>query len=283
MNEREHLRARSASAAGRTGEVLDRPGVQVEIERVSYDFSTRSFAPVRALHDVNLSVAAGEFVAFVGPSGCGKSTLLHLIAGLLQPTAGTIRFNGAVVSSVNTAVGYLTQFNTLLPWRTVAGNLRLPLELRRVPRSDHQALVDRYVHLVGLDGFAGHYLSQLSGGMRQRVGLARTLIYGADTLLLDEPFAALDAQLRLEMQSELLRVWEAERKTVVFVTHDLPEAITLADRVVLFSARPGRVKAEYRVDLPRPRSATTLRFDPTFVALEAELWRQLDRTPEVTI
>jgi NitT/TauT family transport system ATP-binding protein len=256
---------------------------QIEVEHVTCDFNTKSFAPVRALEDASLSVGAGEFVAFVGPSGCGKSTLLHMIAGLLRPSAGSIRFKGQPVAGVNTSVGYLTQFNTLLPWRTVAGNLRLPLELRRVPRSQHQELVDRYVRLVSLDGFANHYLSQLSGGMRQRASLARTLIYGADTLLMDEPFAALDALLRLEMQSELLRVWELERKTVVFVTHDLPEAITLADRVILFSGRPGHVKAEYTIDLPRPRSATTIRFDPAFVKLEAELWQQLDRTPGVTI
>lgn len=279
VDARRKVRARLAPSQ----DVLDRPRLQIEAHRVSRDFIAPSRARIRALDDVSLSIGVGEFVAFVGPSGCGKSTLLHLIAGLLEPTAGAIRFNGALVAGVNTEVGYLTQFNTLLPWRTVEGNLRLPLELRKIPRREHAALVDRYVQLVGLSGFGQHYPSQLSGGMRQRASLARMLIYGADTLLMDEPFAALDAQLRLEMQSELLRLWDTERKTVVFVTHDLGEAITLADRIVLFSSRPGRVKAEYRVDLARPRSATTLRFDPVFVALEAEIWRQLDAKPLVAL
>lgn len=231
---------------------------------------------VLALDDVSLSVVPREFVALVGPSGCGKSTVLNLIAGLEPPTSGEVHYNEEPLADVNTRVGYMTQKDTLLPWRTVLGNVGIALELksRRTPRPTRD-LIRRYIRLVGLEGFEHHHPSHLSGGMRRRALLARTLIYEPETLLMDEPFGALDAQLKLVMQAELLRIWGETRNTILFVTHDLGEAIALADRVVIFSGRPGRVKAIQDVDLPRPRDVFTVRFSARYAEIYERLWKTL--------
>jgi NitT/TauT family transport system ATP-binding protein len=218
-----------------------------------------------------------EFVALVGPSGCGKSTILNMIAGLLRPTEGQLSYDDQPVNDLNLRVGYMTQKDTLLPWRTVKDNIGAPLELaaHRTSKSDRAGKIDQMIELVGLKGFEKHYPGELSGGMRRRVALARMLIYDPETLLMDEPFGALDAQLKLVMHDEIQRIVGIGQKTVLFVTHDLGEAIALADRVVVFSSRPGRIKMVRSIDLPRPRDVFRIRFAPRFTELHEELWDQL--------
>jgi NitT/TauT family transport system ATP-binding protein len=230
--------------------------------------------PFQALADADFEVRAGEFLSVVGPSGCGKSTLLNLTAGLMKPSSGTVLYRGAPVEKVNTRVGYVTQAETLLPWRTVRQNVQIPLEIRKPsPKgAAREEVVTRIIEMVGLGGFENHYPSELSGGMRKRVILARTLIYEPETLLMDEPFGALDAQLKIVLHEELLRLWSATKMTIVFVTHDLAEAVTLSDRVVVVSARPGRMRAIQEIDLPRPRDVFEVRFDERFRDLHQNLW-----------
>jgi NitT/TauT family transport system ATP-binding protein len=232
-----------------------------------------------ALDRVDLDVATGEFVAFVGPSGCGKSTLLNMIAGILPASEGSILHDGEPVAGVNRRVGYMTQQDGTLPWRTVADNVALPLRFRRVPSAERAERVRAQLAAVGLTGFERSFPAELSGGMRKRVALAQLLVYRPGTLLMDEPFGALDAQLKLLMQEELLRIWTEGRQTVVFVTHDLAEAVTVASRVVVFSGRPGRIKAVEQVPLPYPRDVFRVRFRPEFERTYQRLWDAL--APEI--
>src|SRR5215472_4264754 len=250
--------------------------VMIRLAGAGKRFVTRD-RDVEALQPIDLTVRAHEFVALVGPSGCGKSTILNLIAGLLPPSSGTVSYDGAPVSAPNRQVGYMTQKDTLLPWRSAADNVRIALELkcRGVPRAEADARVAQMIALVGLTGFERHYPAELSGGMRKRVALARTLIYEPETLLMDEPFGALDAQLKLLMLDQLQELTRQRRMTVVFVTHDLGEAITLADRVVMFSARPGRIRTIRNAALPRPRDVFRIRFAEDFSHLHEALWDEL--------
>ncbi len=247
----------------------------IEYRDIGRRFVTRAGA-VTACEQVNLTVRQGEFLAVVGPSGCGKSTLLNMAAGLLAPTWGQVFYRGAPVSGPNTDVGYLTQRDTLLPWRTVEDNVAIALELRGEGREARRRVAHGWLQRMGLSGFEKSYPAQLSGGMRRRACLARTLAYEPETILMDEPFGALDAQLRLVMHDELLKLWTGIGKTVVFVTHDLAEALTLADRVAVFSPRPGRIRAIEIVDLPRPRDVFRVRFDPHFGELHDRLWSYLE-------
>jgi NitT/TauT family transport system ATP-binding protein len=228
-----------------------------------------------ALHDVTLAIRPQRFVALVGPSGCGKSTALGLIAGLEGTSAGSVRVRGRLVEGVGRDVGFLFQRDALFPWKTVRQNVELPLQLRGITAAARQGRVDDFIARVGLRGFEKYYPHQLSGGMRKRASLAQTLVYDPDILLMDEPFSALDVQTRNLMEDELLALWQGSGKTVVFVTHDLEEAIALADEVVVMTAGPGRVKATYDVDLPRPRNVQDIRFDPRFVALYRAMWNDL--------
>ena len=263
-----------------SGDIVEEPPAlraeMIRLAGVGKRFVTRD-REVEALQPIDLTVHAREFVALVGPSGCGKSTILNLIAGLLQPSAGVVSYDGATVAGPNRRVGYMTQKDTLLPWRTAADNVRIALELkcRAVPRDEADARVAQIIDLVGLTGFERHFPSELSGGMRKRVALARTLIYEPETLLMDEPFGALDAQLKLLMLDQLQELTRQRRMTVVFVTHDLGEAITLADRVVVFSARPGRIRTIRTVELPSPRDVFRVRFTEAFAHLNEELWDEL--------
>jgi len=234
---------------------------------------------VVALSPIDLEIATGDFVAFVGPSGCGKSTLMNMIAGILPATAGRIVHNGRSVTGINRDVGYMTQRDSVLPWRTVEQNIALPLLLRNVPAAERRARVAAMLEAVGLTGFAQSYPNELSGGMRKRVALGQLLAYEPDTLLMDEPFGALDAQLKLLMQERLLRIWQERCQTVVFVTHDLAEAVTLATRVVVFSGRPGRIKTVEAINLPPDRDVFRVRFLPAFEAAYARLWDAL--APEI--
>jgi len=249
---------------------------KIALEGASKEFTGRG-ETVLALQPTTIEIAREQFVALVGPSGCGKSTVLNMIAGLQAPTAGRVVYDGTPVSGPNRQVGYMTQKDTLLPWRSVADNIGLALELkiRTVSANNRARRVAEMIELVGLTGFERHYPGELSGGMRKRVALARSLIYEPETLLMDEPFAALDAQLRLVMHDELLRLTRLRRMTVVFVTHDLGEAITLADRVVVFTGRPGRIKALREIPLAHPRDAFRVRFGEAFAHLHEELWNEL--------
>ena len=252
----------------------------IEIRGVGKTFHSgpRSTA---ALAPVDLRIEGGEFVAFIGPSGCGKSTLLNMVAGIVTPSCGAIEHDGRSVAGPNTATGYMTQQDSLLPWRTAAANIALPLILRGAPKAQVDARVATMLELVGLRNFGGHFPGELSGGMKKRVALAQILSYDPATLLMDEPFGALDAQLKLLMQGELMRIWDGARKTIIFVTHDLAEAITLSDRVVVFSSRPGRVKAIQSIDLPRPRDPLSIQFDPGYRDLHQRLWDLL--APEIEL
>jgi NitT/TauT family transport system ATP-binding protein len=225
----------------------------LQVRNLSKSFR-RQNQVVTALESFSLTVEAGEFVAIVGPSGCGKSTFLHMLGGFEPIDGGTMLLDGAEVSKPGPDRGMLFQEYALYPWRTVASNILWPLEIQKVPRAKRLETAERFMAMVGLAAFRNHYPNELSGGMKQRVALARLLALDPRILLMDEPFGALDAQNRELLQEELQQIWEKSRKTVLFVTHDIEEAIYLADRVIVFTARPGRIKADLRIDLPRPRA-----------------------------
>lgn len=246
------------------------------VSKVFFKGETR----VHALRGVSVDVAEGELLAIVGPSGCGKSTLLNLTAGLMEPGLGEVLYEGKPVTGVNTRVSYVTQRDNLLPWRTVEDNILLPFELSGragMRMEERRARAKAEIAKVGLQGFEKHYPAELSGGMRKRAQLARSLVYDPDVLLMDEPFGALDAQLRLVLQAELLKTWEGSGKTLIFVTHDLTEAISLADRVIVMSARPGRIRAVQEIKLSRPRDVFTIRFLPEFGQYFEQLWSALEQ------
>jgi NitT/TauT family transport system ATP-binding protein len=240
--------------------------------RIAYGAGIRTTV---AVERATFAVAAGEFVALVGPSGCGKSTLLKAIAGLVPVTGGELIVDGTAVRGVPERVGMVFQNDALLPWKTVRENVRLPLALRGLGREEADAEVRRLLAIVQLEGFESFYPRALSGGMRKRVALARALAYDPATFLMDEPFGPLDALTRMRIGREFLAIWERVGKSVVFVTHDVEEAIALADRVLVMSARPGRIKAEYAIDLPRPRDYEEIRFAPRFHELQREIWHAL--------
>ncbi len=230
-------------------------------------------APVRVLERTNIEVRAGEFISLVGPSGCGKTTLLNMVSGLVVPQTARVKVNARAPQVGAPNVGYLFARDALVPWRTAAGNVSLALEFRKVPAEQRPGIIERSLVAVGLADFAQAYPAQLSHGMRQRVALARTLAPGPDTLLMDEPFSALDAQTRIVLQEQFVELWEQRSSTVILVTHDLGEAIAMSDRVVILSHRPGRVKAEFAIDLPRPRRVTDLQSDDAYHHLYEEIWR----------
>ena len=235
---------------------------------------------VLALSDVSLAVADGEFVAIVGPSGCGKTTLLNIVAGLLGYDRGTVSIDGRRIDGPGVERSVVFQHASLLPWRTIAGNVRYGMELQK--RFDPATMHERaeyFITLVGLAGFERHYPSELSGGMQQRVNLARALASDPQVLLMDEPFAALDAQTREFMQAELLKIWSQARKTVLFITHQINEAVYLADRVAVMSPRPGTIKGVFEVPFERPRGLS-LKRDPRFLKIEDAIWHMVEEKPE---
>lgn len=234
----------------------------------------RNDQTVVALEDFNLSVSEGEFVSIVGPSGCGKSTFLHIVGGFESRSGGTITLAGEPVSKPGPDRGMIFQDYSLFPWRTVLGNVAWALEVKGLSKAERTEIARKYIAMVGLSKFENSYPGELSGGMQQRVALARTLAYEPRILLMDEPFGALDAQTRELMQEELTDIWQVDRRTVLFVTHDIEEAIYLSDRIIVFTARPGRIKADIRVNLPRPRSAS-MRKSKAFADLHGEIWDML--------
>jgi ABC-type nitrate/sulfonate/bicarbonate transport system ATPase subunit len=252
----------------------------LSIEGVGKEYNVRG-RKVVALDTIDLSVAEGEFVTIVGPSGCGKSTLLNLIVGLLRASFGRILFRGEPIDGICTKIGYVTQKDNLLPWRTLIANVEIALEIRGVETSARRRRAEELIGRVGLNGFEDHYPHELSGGMRQRANIIRTLIYDPELILMDEPFGPLDAQTRIVLQDQLLKLWSASKKTIVFITHDLIEAITLADRVVLMTSRPGKIKSIENVTIPRPREVFKIHESEQFRSAYERLWQQL--RPEVTL
>jgi len=230
---------------------------------------------VEALRDINIEVADGEFVSIVGASGCGKTTFLRTLDGLIEPTSGTIEIDGKPAKGHDSRRAFVFQQDRLLPWRTVTSNTLLGPEIRHDPATESRSRASSFLGLVGLRGFERHYPHELSGGMRQRVNLARALTVEPEVLLLDEPFASLDAQTREIMQAELMRIWTETRKTALFVTHQIDEAVYLSDRVLVFTVRPGRLKEEIRIDLPRPRSLAMKR-TPEFVRYTEHIWQLIE-------
>lgn len=248
----------------------------IRVAGVTQAFTARdSGEPVVALDDVSLDVPPGQFVALLGPSGCGKTTLLNLIAGLLRPLTGEIRIGGEVVGTPTRHTGYMFARDALLPWRTAIQNVEVGLEIRGVPKKARRQRAEEALAMVGLGDFMGTYPNQLSQGMRQRVAIARTLVIRPDTLLMDEPFGALDAQTKARLQAEFLALWEKLGQTVVFVTHDIAESVLLADRVVVFAPRPGRIIADFEINLPRPRNLEDLRYNPEYQKLHERVWTAL--------
>ncbi len=256
------------------GSAQDRPIIC--LRNVSLKFRSPR-GEVAALAGVDLDIAAGEFVTVVGPSGCGKSTLLNLIVGLLEASAGDLLYWGRPARGINRDIGYVTQADNLFPWRTVLQNVMFGLEMRGIgSRAEQRHRAMQLIERVGLAGFANHYRHELSGGMRQRVNIVRTLAYDPKIILLDEPFGPLDAQTRLHLQDLLLTLWsERPDTTLIFITHDLTEAIALGDRVVVMSARPGCVREIVPVGLPRPRDIFTIHTNPQFRSIYDRIWLQL--------
>jgi len=248
------------------------------LENIDCTFAARGEAAQRytAVRGATLRVAAGEFVSVVGPTGCGKSTLLNVAAGLLQPSAGSVKVFGEPLAGINSHAGYMFQAEALMPWRNTLENVAAGLDFRGVPREEAAVRARDWLKRVGLAGFEKRFPHQLSGGMRKRVALAQMLILDPQILLMDEPFSALDIQTRQLMENELLELWGADRKSVVFITHDLEEAISLADRVVVLSAGPeSHVIGDYTIDLPRPRDVAEIRLAPRFIEIHAKIWHAM--------
>jgi NitT/TauT family transport system ATP-binding protein len=259
-----------------------RAATKIEIRDVQHVYQS-DFSSVPALASVNLTVGDGEFVALLGPSGCGKSSLLRIVAELLRPTGGSVRIHSSTnLGNGRPKTALVFQEYALFPWRTVLENVAFSLEMRGVPREERLAQARDVLSRVGLESFSTAYPHQLSGGMRQRVGIARALAAQPEVLLMDEPFGALDAQTRTVLQEELLRVWESERKTVLYVTHSIDEAVYMSDRVVLLTARPGRIKADYPVELPRPRTME-MRGWNAYTRLSFEIWGALREEVETAM
>ncbi|WP_043765118.1 ABC transporter ATP-binding protein [Roseivivax isoporae] len=243
----------------------------IEFRGVGKRFTVKG-EPLQAVRDIDLKVREGEILTLVGPSGCGKSTLLNMAAGLFEATEGEVIYRGAPVKPYNNSVGYMTQSDHLLPWRDVIGNIAIPLEIKGLPKAQVVARVEELMETVGLTGFGRSYPNQLSGGMRKRCALARLLAYDPETLLMDEPFAALDAMLRMRMQIEIRALCRRLGKTVMFVTHDLDEAVAIGDRCVVFTGRPGTIERVVDVPLPPDRDILQLRKDRDYQEITATLW-----------
>ncbi|MGO4570553.1 ABC transporter ATP-binding protein [Microvirga sp. 2TAF3] len=250
-------------------------GPAIELINVSRRFLSPDGKSFTTLRDFNMTVGRGEFVALVGPTGCGKSTTLNLITGLGRPSSGEVRVMGAPVRGIDPRIGFVFQADALFPWRNVIDNVAAGPLFRGRARAEAYGAARDWLGRVGLAKFEMHYPHQLSGGMRKRVALAQTFINEPEILLMDEPFSALDVQTRVVMHEELLRLWSASKASVVFVTHDLEEAIGLADKVYVLTARPATVKAIHTIDIPRPRVISEIRYEPHFIELSRTIWQDL--------
>ena len=249
---------------------------KIRLSHISVEYPTPDGKRVRVLDNVSLDVAPGEFVSIIGPSGCGKSTLLRIVSDLVQPSAGTAEIDAVPAAKTRERIGFMFQRDTLLPWASVAENIRVGLELAGVTPDRAPARIAELISFLRLTGFEKHRPHELSGGMRQRVALGRLLAFEPDIYLMDEPFGALDSQTKATMGLELLRIWSKYRRSVLFVTHDIDEAVLLSDRVIVLSTRPGRIKLDLAIDLERPREARVLRKSPRFADLVDRVWSALD-------
>jgi NitT/TauT family transport system ATP-binding protein len=250
----------------------------IEIDRVSHSFQTSGRQSHLAISDISLRIEDGAFVSILGPSGCGKSTLLYIVGGFVNPTEGVAKVRGAAITGPGPDRGPVFQEFALFPWKNVLGNVMYGLRQQGVPRADAEAQSRRLIEMVGLKGFENFYPKELSGGMKQRVAIARTLAYKPAVLLMDEPFGALDAHTRTRLQNDLLNIWERDRKTVLFVTHSVDEAVFLSDRVVVMTRAPGRIKEIVEIDLPRPRRRAELLLDSRYQKYVVEIERLIDDT-----
>ena len=270
--------ARPPESSARAGDVPQPGGTAAKIELIGVTkrFITPAAAVFTAIKDIDLVIEPGQFCAIVGPTGCGKSTTLSLVSGLARPTAGTVRVGGREVDGIAGGMSFMFQSDALLPWKTVLGNIALGPRFRGVSKKQAHADARDWLRRVGLAGFEDHHPHQLSGGMRKRVALAAALINDPSILLMDEPFGALDVQTKAIMSNELLGLWEQTLPSVLFITHDLEEAVALADKVVVMTVGPGTVKGIFDIDLPRPRGAVQeIRFDPRFLELHHQIWNSL--------
>lgn len=252
----------------------------IELSKVTKTYRSKGKA-VLALKDVNLPVERASFTTLIGPSGCGKSTLLKIIAGIALPYEGCMRYKDREITSINTDIGFVTQDSNLFPWLTLIQNVELALKIRGVARDQRKRTAQNYIDTMRLSGFESHYPFELSGGMQKRGSIIRTLIYDPEIILMDEPFGPLDAQTRMVLQDELLRIWDSNKKTILFVTHDLTEAIALSDKVVLFTSRPGTVKRVFDVPLARPRNVFEIHNEKGFNEIYHEIWQYFKN--EITI
>jgi NitT/TauT family transport system ATP-binding protein len=248
----------------------------IEVAHLTKRFLTPSGEPFTAIHDVSLTIEPGQFCAIVGPTGCGKSTTLGQVSGLDRPSGGVVRVGGREVNGITQGVSFMFQADALFPWKSVLGNVMIGPSLNGTPKKDAVALARDWLRRVGLAGFEDRYPHQLSGGMRKRVAMAAALINSPRILLMDEPFGALDVQTKAIMQTELLGLWEQLRPSVLFITHDLDEAVALADRVFIMTSSPGRIKQSFEIDLPRPRGEVqAIRHEPRFLELQNQIWASL--------
>ncbi|OPY58897.1 MAG: Bicarbonate transport ATP-binding protein CmpC [Pelotomaculum sp. PtaU1.Bin035] len=270
---------KSSEALGKVKYSTEQQG-KIEIKNISRIFTIRrknneEKKDFIAIENVNLTVYKGEFLAIVGPSGCGKSTLLDIIAGLSKPDSGEIHIDNKLITKPDLDRGIVMQGYALFPWRTVRKNVEFGLEIKKVPKNQRKDIIDKYINLVGLNEFKDRYPYELSGGMKQRVAIARALAYDPEVLLMDEPFAAVDAQTRETLQDELLRIWDETSKTIIFVTHSIDEAVALADRVAVMSTNPGTIKEIIEVKLPRPRRVSDVISSADFSWIRHKIWELL--------
>lgn len=254
----------------------------ISIENVNHKYESKGRGETVALRDVDLEIQDNEFITIIGPSGCGKTTLMRAVGGLVVPTSGTVAIDGSQVTGPHQEASIVFQNFALLPWRSVEDNVAFGLELAGVSKAERLQSARKHIDKVGLSGFENKYPRELSGGMQQRVGLARALAVESPILLMDEPFGALDQQTRRYMQEELLDIWQQDQRTVIFITHDMEEAVLLGDRIVLMSARPGKIEEVIDVNLPRPRVAGEVERDPEHTRLKEYLWNRLRDMHEVS-
>ena len=254
-----------------------------KVEKLTYTFFANSDNAVHVIRDVNFSVKPFEFVAVVGPSGCGKSTLLNIMSGLLKPQSGVVKLDGQPLHQITPRIGYISQSDSLLPWRTTLSNVELGMEIRHLSKKMRREKALDLIRQAELSGFENAYPYQLSGGMRKRVDIIKVLALGPEIIFMDEPFASLDVFTREMLQNYILSLWQATKRTIIFITHDLTEAIMLSDRVIILTKRPATVKSEHVIDLPRPRSPVDLRFDPKFIHLHKRIWDDLKDEVELQV
>lgn len=255
--------------------------IKLSLKGIAHSYQSNRNETTEAIRSVDLEVRQGEFLAIVGSSGCGKSTLINIMCGMVKPTRGEVLIDGEPVDNRKHKIGYVSQSETLLPWRRILQNVALGLEIEGTPKAERLETARRLMEASGLGGFENKYPFELSGGMRKRAIIIRALAQNPDVVFMDEPFGPLDVFTREMLQQEILKMWQAQKNTIIYITHDIAEAITLADRIVLLSYRPAVIKAEYMVNLPRPRMIEELKYNSDFLALERQIWS--DIKDEVTM